>query len=250
MPVTCPNGHASEDPEYCDVCGAQLAPSSAHAPSGPPAPAGPSPGLPGPPPGHQGAAEASGAPGVTGSGAATGSPGSSGSSGSSGEVCPICQTPRSGRFCEVDGHDFESPLPDPVAPVLWEAVVGADRAYFDEVIALNGPDARAMVFPPYCPERAYPLIGKQVRIGRSSRTRGTFPEIDLGAPPADPGISHLHAVLMAGADGAWTLVDPGSANGTRVNGESLQVNVPVPVTQGDTIHLGAWTVITLRENAS
>ncbi|MEU7897637.1 FHA domain-containing protein [Nonomuraea sp. NPDC049152] len=165
-------------------------------------------------------------------------------------MCPICQTPRSGRFCEVDGHDFESPLPDPIAPALWEAVVGADRAYFDEVIALNGPDARAMVFPPYCPERAYPMIGKQVRIGRASRTRGTAPEIDLGLPPADPGISHLHAVLMAQPDGAWTLVDPGSANGTRVNGKPLQVNVPVPVAEGDTIHLGAWTVITLRASGS
>ncbi|MFE3449080.1 FHA domain-containing protein [Nonomuraea sp. NPDC059194] len=197
-------------------------------------------------------------PGAVGHSSASGSPARSGSAasghsapadGTGGQPCPICQTPRSGRFCEVDGHDFESPLPDPVAPSMWEAVVEADRAYFDEIIAQNGPDAAAMVFPPYRPERSYPLVGKQVRIGRSSRSRGTAPEIDLGMPPADPGISHLHAVLMAQPGGGWALVDPGSANGTRVNGKPLQVNVPVPVAEGDAIHLGAWTLITLRGSA-
>ncbi|MEU4543036.1 FHA domain-containing protein [Nonomuraea dietziae] len=257
MTLTCPQGHSSGDEEYCDVCGTPM--------PQPLATSGPSPG----PGGSTGSSGSSGMPAPSGTGSSgtagssSGTAGSSGMSGSGGagssgssagpdaavNVCPICQTPRSGRFCEVDGHDFEAPPLDPVAPALWEAVVEADRAYYDEIIAQDGPDAGAVVFPPYCPERSFPLVGPQVRIGRSSRSRNSYAEIDLGRPPADPGISHLHAVLMAQRDGTWTLVDPGSANGTMVNGKALQVNVPVQVREGDRIHLGAWTVITLRESA-
>jgi pSer/pThr/pTyr-binding forkhead associated (FHA) protein len=73
------------------------------------------------------------------------------------------------------------------------------------------------------------------------------PEIDLSAPPEDPGVSHLHAVLLAQPDGTWNLVDPGSTNGTTVNGgtEPIPVNAPLPMADGDRIHVGAWTTITL-----
>jgi hypothetical protein len=163
--------------------------------------------------------------------------------------CPVCQEPLADRYCEVCGHDSLSAV-DPVAaapgPVAWEAVVAADRAYFEKVVADGGPDAAAMIFPPYCPERSFPLTGEQVRIGRASRSRGTTPEIDLGVAPPDPGVSHLHAVLLAQPDGGWVLVDPGSANGTQLNGRPMQENVPAPIRDGDRIHLGAWTVITIR----
>ncbi|MDF5751884.1 FHA domain-containing protein [Spongiactinospora sp. TRM90649] len=131
----------------------------------------------------------------------------------------------------------------------WEAVVTADRDYYNTIIGMGGPDASSVPFPPYCPERRFPLTGQQVRIGRRSRSRNLSPEIDLTGPPEDPGVSHLHAVLLAQPDGTWMLVDPGSANGTAVNGsrESLPQNVPVPVGDGDRIQLGAWTVITLRK---
>ncbi|MFD2354460.1 FHA domain-containing protein [Nonomuraea ferruginea] len=86
-----------------------------------------------------------------------------------------------------------------------------------------------------------------MRIGRSRRGRDLTPEIDLAGPPTDPGVSGLHAVLLATPGGTWMLVDPGSANGTQVNGKPVTVNVPVPVGPGDRIHLGAWTVITIRE---
>jgi hypothetical protein len=45
-------------------------------------------------------------------------------------------------------------------------------------------------------------------------------------------------------------VDPGSANGTRINdgNEPIAVNVPVPVGAGDRIHIGAWTTITLQDS--
>lgn len=129
----------------------------------------------------------------------------------------------------------------------WTAVITADREYYDSVVALGGPDAAALAFPPYCPERRVVLFGHQVRIGRRSVSRAILPEIDLAVPPEDPGVSHLHAVLLAQPDGTWVVIDPGSTNGTTVNGgaEPLRVNVPFPVGDGDRIHVGAWTTITL-----
>lgn len=211
--ATCPQGHASGADDYCDVCGAQMA--------SPPA-----------------------------AGSAPQPPAASGPSGASApaEECPVCRTPRAGLFCELCGHDFTGAGgPVQVTGARWEAVTAADRAYYDKVIAEGGPDAHAVAFPPYCPERSFALAGEQVRVGRRSRARNLQPEIDLSGPPEDPGVSHLHAVLLAQPDGSWLLVDPGSANGTQVNGRPVTVNVPVPVGPGDRIHLGAWTVITIRE---
>lgn len=76
--------------------------------------------------------------------------------------------------------------------------------------------------------------------------RGLEPEIDLTGPPTDPGISRLHAVLLAEPDGSWTILDPGSENGTLVNGREITAGVRLPLRDGDRIHLGAWTLITIQ----
>jgi hypothetical protein len=237
---TCPAGHSSGADDYCDVCGTRMA---GGAPPGPPV-----------------------------SSPATGA----GSAGGSGEACPDCSAPRTGRFCEGCGYDFavgvgrspapnepdpppvETPEEEPVtghwgtgsgggAPASWTALVAADRDYYETVLRQSG-DNGAFTFPPYCPERRIPLDRPQVRIGRRSVSQGTVPEIDLSEPPEDPGTSHTHAVLLAQPDGTWNLVDPGSTNGTTVNGgeEPIPVNVEVPVRDGDRIHIGVWTTITLR----
>jgi pSer/pThr/pTyr-binding forkhead associated (FHA) protein len=85
-----------------------------------------------------------------------------------------------------------------------------------------------------------------MRIGRRSVSRGLDPEIDLTGPPADPGISRLHAVLIAMPDGSWAVLDPGSANGTLVNGNEIPTGNQVPLHDGDRINLGAWTAITVH----
>lgn len=205
--ATCPQGHASGSDDYCDVCGAQIGGAAT------PAAAAPQP--------------------------------------AGAESCPVCQTPQAGQFCEVCGHAFDGSAgparPPTTTSARWEAVTAADRGYYEQVIAEGGPDAESIAFPPYCPERSFPLEAEQVRIGRRSRGRDLQPDIDLSGPPSDPGVSHLHAVLIAQAGGSWTLVDPGSSNGTRVNGRPVTVNTPVTVGVGDRIHVGAWTVITIRE---
>jgi len=225
MPA-CPKGHTSVATDYCDECGAAIDPSRA------PAPAAPVP-----------AADASPAP-----------------------PCPDCGTARDGRFCEVCGYDFlasptdaaparpETAAPAPGSPVVpasaarWRVVVTADRAYHARMEAAADAEAESVTFPAYCPERRFELTGDEVLIGRRSRSRGVEPAVDLTGPPEDAAVSHMHALLVRTPAGTWTVVDLGSANGTFVNEETdpIAANQPVPVADGDRIHVGAWTTLTLR----
>ena len=134
----------------------------------------------------------------------------------------------------------------PYPQATWTAVVGADRAYYERVQALTGPEGAEVEFPSYYAERRFQLVGNQMRIGRRSVSRGLSPEIDLTGPPADPGISRLHAVLIATPDSNWVVLDPGSANGTLVNGSEIGIGDQVPLHDGDRINLGAWTAITVH----
>ena len=137
------------------------------------------------------------------------------------------------------------PLRPPTAAETWTAVVAADRAYYDSVRAVSDQDAASISFPAHVPERRFRLSGTEIRIGRRSVSRRIEPEIDLTGPPTDPGVSRLHAVLVAGPDQSWSVVDPGSPNGIMVNGKDVPPGETVPLRDGDRIHLGAWTVITI-----
>jgi hypothetical protein len=227
---SCPAGHDSTSADFCDVCGLAIG----------------------------GAAPVAAAPTVA-TRSAPDVP---------DEKCPECGEPRTGRFCEGCSYDFvagasrtpvavvSAPVavadpPDPAVAPSWSVVVTADREYYDNVRHQDGPDIPMISFPVYCPDRHFTLSGDQVRIGRTSRSRGVTPEIDLTGPPQDPGVSHLHAVLVTRDDGGWAVVDPGSTNGTTVNDdlEPIANDIAVPVRDGDRIHVGAWTTITLHAPA-
>jgi hypothetical protein len=143
------------------------------------------------------------------------------------------------------GTGIPAPQAAPASGNGWAAVVSADRAYFDTVVEAGGPDAASIDFPSYCPQRRFSLTGQEMRVGRRSTSRGLEPEIDLAGPPTDPGISHLHAVLIAQPDGTWSVLDPGSSNGTQVNGNEIVTGVPYPLHEGDRVCIGAWTVLTI-----
>lgn len=140
----------------------------------------------------------------------------------------------------------------PVAPGYrgtWIAVVTADRDYFQDMMARSGPEASGLYFPPYSPERRVPMTGQgQLRIGRRSHQRGTVPEIDLSIAPEDPGASHNHALLQEQPNGSWVVIDQDSTNGTSLNGspDPLPAFTPVELKNGDRIHVGAWTTITVH----
>jgi predicted component of type VI protein secretion system len=74
------------------------------------------------------------------------------------------------------------------------------------------------------------------------------PEIDLGIHPADRGVSTQHAVLRV-RDSGLTITDLGSTNGTSLNDseDRLGNGEETPLTDGDRIHVGAWTTITVVE---
>jgi serine/threonine protein kinase len=61
-------------------------------------------------------------------------------------------------------------LPAPDATEAWTAVVTADRAYYDNIHAVDAADAASISFPANVPARRFPLSGTEVRIGRRSRS--------------------------------------------------------------------------------
>jgi FHA domain len=226
--VRCPDGHDSVSEDFCDVCGILIGGAPSAAAGGP--------------------------------AAATGQ----------GPACPACGAPKTGQFCEACGYNFATaqpaavsfpPPPPPPPPITapssppafvppdraaWSAVVSADRDYYEVMRAASDPDTERIPFPSYCPDRRFMLTGQEMRIGRRSPSRGLEPEIDLTGPPADPGVSRLHAVLMSTGNGGWAVLDPGSANGTQVNGVEVEVGEQIPLRDGDRISIGAWTTITIH----
>ncbi|MGQ4488499.1 FHA domain-containing protein [Streptomyces sp. SAS_281] len=150
------------------------------------------------------------------------------------------------------GHDQQHG-PGPGRPPLsdnWTAFIAPDRAYFLAMMQRSGPEATGLNLPAYSPEQQLALTGGQITIGRRRHSTGESPDIDLSVPPEDPGVSHQHAVLVQQPDGSWAVVDQNSTNGTTVNGaeEPIQPYVPVPLQDGDQVHVGAWTTITVRRD--
>jgi hypothetical protein len=266
---TCPTGHDSASGDFCDVCGMRIG-TSASLPVTPPAaaPPGSQQGASQPAEAQQGEARPAGPAepcprcGAARSGRFCESCGFDFDTGQAPEASPPVQVTAS-EPATVWGDAAAQPGTGPAAPggpapapggrvpesgglAAWTAVVASDHAYYENVLAAKGPDAAALQFPGYCPERRFRLTGPEVRIGRRSESRGLEPEIDLTGPPTDTGISRLHAVLIAEKDGSWAVLDPGSENGTLVNGSEIAAGVRVPLHDGDRIHLGAWTVITIH----
>jgi hypothetical protein len=245
---TCPAGHTSAAVDFCDVCGMRIGvsastPAAAPLEQQPPVPAEPCP--------QCGTAksgrfcESCGFDFDAGpSMAARAVPAGEGG----GEPPPYAggPVPLPGETPDTGGPASPDPAPTPGGPAVWTAVVGSDHAYFEEVVAAGGPDAATLEFPAYCPERRFRLAGPEMRIGRRSVSHGLEPEIDLTGPPTDPGVSRMHAVLIAQPDGGWAILDPGSENGTSVNGTEIASGARVPLRDGDRVHIGAWTVITIH----
>jgi hypothetical protein len=161
------------------------------------------------------------------------------------QPCPACGEPtREGeRFCEACGLELGAAASAPAASRggQWEILVAVDPARR----SLEDPDDPGVVLVEH--RRTVAVIGERVTIGRYSRSRGLSPDVDLSEPPADLGVSHLHAFLDLTVDGTWWVTDCSSLNGTYVNDQPdpLAPGVAVEVSPGDRIHVGAWTTLAI-----
>ncbi|GAA4679106.1 hypothetical protein GCM10023347_37030 [Streptomyces chumphonensis] len=147
------------------------------------------------------------------------------------------------------GYGYPGPgAGTPARGTGWMVTVGPDREYFTAMMQRSGPEGATLNLPAYSPEQQVPLSGQQVSIGRRRQSTGEAPDIDLSRPPEDPGVSHQHALLVQQPDGGWAVVDQDSTNGTTINGgeDPIQPFVPVPLHEGDRVHVGAWTTLTVR----
>ncbi len=160
--------------------------------------------------------------------------------------CTNCNEPHGPDdvFCESCGLDFLSgSLPAPVEPAALRVILEADSAFH----ALMVPDGE-VALPDPLPHTTLELRGTELLIGRSSQSRGVFPEIDVQAATGDPAVSTRHAVLRRGQDGNWSVQDLDSTNGTYVQEPDRQIaaGVVVPVETDTTIFVGAYTKITVE----
>lgn len=204
--AVCPQGHASDDPDWCDVCGLALAPVR------PPAPPAPAP----PPPGDCVACGAE----------------------LEGWFCETCGHDSRAPAAPTEQVAHSAPA------LAWWAVVRVDRAWFDEVRRQNGR-GDTLEFPRYAPERRFALADAQVTIGRRSASRGTAPDLDLGSLDPGVSAAHAVLVARPDGGWEIVDVGSTNGTTLAVSDGPIPRHRPVPVADGTVIHLGAWTTITL-----
>ncbi|WP_262057273.1 FHA domain-containing protein [Streptomyces sp. STR69] len=171
---------------------------------------------------------------------------------SAAELCPDCGSPRAdlARFCEGCRYDFVTRAGTLTSGTTWTATVHVDHDYFTRVMARSEPEDQGLYVPTYSPDLHIPLTRNVITIGRRRRSTGEAPFIDLDSGSEDPGVSHEHALLVRQPDFTWSLIDKGSTNGTTMNGaeDSVPPYVPVPLKDGDRVHVGLWTTITVHRD--
>lgn len=87
------------------------------------------------------------------------------------------------------------------------------------------------------------LTGKlDYTIGRISEGQPILPDVDLSPYDAySQGVSRLHATLKI-THQRLSVLDLGSSNGTRVNGQKIVPHVEYPLSHGDIIALGKFKI--------
>lgn len=254
MDAICPKGHHSTDPDYCSECGAKIDTTVS------------------------GITDATGSPAAGTAADADVCPDCGTKRGNMAAVfCEVCRynfathqswsapavtaTPAvetvavntaPSTFPAVDtapsvvpATDSTPPIATAPAPVVatggfvgWDAVLTVDGSLYTD------PDPSLPL--PSEPLRTFPLDLAESLIGRRSDKKDIHPEINVN----DPGASHRHAKLLREQDGAITLLDVGSTNGTRLNGVDVAAGVRTPVTDGDQITLGYWTRLLIQGRRS
>ena len=161
--------------------------------------------------------------------------------GEAATACPACRTPRTAgdRYCETCGHDFEAV--EAQVAIAWELVIEPDREHHARFAAAG------IAFPEGVGAVCLRLDAAELLVGRRN---GGSSAPDVSGAADDPALSRRHAVLRRQEDGAYAIEDLGSTNGTDLNGQPLTAGEPVVLADGDRMHLGAWTAMTIRSRAA
>jgi len=111
----------------------------------------------------------------------------------------------------------------------FESIKDKSTLIKDKVISLKIIEA----------DRVIHLTGRsEYTLGRIAKGQPILPEFDLSEFKAyDQGVSRLHAAIKVSVQRV-SIMDLGSANGTRVNGQKIVSNVEYPLKNGDVIALG------------
>lgn len=107
---------------------------------------------------------------------------------------------------------------------------GADGSY-PSLLIRSGPQAGTTI----------PLLAPVVTLGRVTR----HAVWDISLP--DQAVSRPHAELRREDEGAWTLTDLDSANGTLLNNIPLDPHTPAALEDGDALTLGQTTLVFYAE---
>ncbi|MCG8350292.1 MAG: zinc ribbon domain-containing protein [Chloroflexales bacterium] len=84
----------------------------------------------------------------------------------------------------------------------------------------------------------FPTDKEEIIVGREDPVSNIFPEIDLTPYGGETGgVSRQHARITR-SNGAWMVTDLNSTNFTRVDGNRLEPNIPVPIQNGSRLQFG------------
>jgi hypothetical protein len=207
--LVCPNGHTSEESDYCSVCGAPMPGSSVSAPAQ-----------------------------VVETCPSCGTPRAD----QAARFCEVCRYDYQEHAPGPPPVVESDPAPAPPAVVAghaeWEVTIVLDPSLDTE----PDPD----VAPPAdVGERIFPIDLPEMLVGRRDDAHHIRPEL----PVLDPGVSRRHAQLLRLPDGKLAIVDLASANGTAVNGVGLVAGERRELAGGDVVTIGRWTRITVHRRS-
>ncbi|WP_419183783.1 FHA domain-containing protein [Streptomyces albidus (ex Kaewkla and Franco 2022)] len=198
--------------------------------------------------GHDRVSVDPGASGRIGSGA----PSTTTGGGAAVPVCGRCGTrvAEASRFCSNCG-----------APLRGGAPVAEGSSETTSTISISGleayeAEATGQKTPPLSPEaqaavdalplgsallvvRRGPNSGSRFLLDGELTTAGRHPESDIFLD--DVTVSRRHVEFRRGPDGAFTVSDVGSLNGTYVNRERIEAGVPL--TNGDEVQIGKFRLV-------
>jgi hypothetical protein len=221
----CPNGHASDETDYCSVCGAAMTSGASANPAG--------------------ECPECRTPRVD----------------ASARFCEVCrydfearspgppptaslQEPKKPEQIEQTGKPGRAQKPGKPPtkaaelPTAWQVTITVDPSLDVE------PDP-ATPAPTDQGERQFPVDLPEMLIGRRDDRRDIRPEI----PVMDPAVSRRHAKLLTLPGGGLAILDLASANGTAVNGTAITAGDRHELADGDAITLGRWTRIVAHQKA-